>query len=71
MQALINYIKYIRIAYNWLTNLLRISKNKLTNIEDILVIIFKIEIDTKNFIAKLLNNKLKKLVKITSKILAK
>lgn len=41
------------------------------NAESILVIIFEIKIDTRNFIAKLLNNKLEKAVKADSKVLTK
>lgn len=35
------------------------------------VIVFRIEIDTKSFTAKLLDEKLEKAVKATSKVLAK
>lgn len=51
--------------------MLGIPRNNLKNIESTLIIVFGIEIDTKNFIAKFLNNQLEKTVKAISKVLAK
>lgn len=52
-------------------NLLKITKNNSKNSKKMQIIIFEIEIDTKNFIAKLPNQKLEKAVKAISKVLAK
>lgn len=54
-----------------MTNLLEIIKNNSKNWKKMQIIIFEIEIDTKNFIAKLSNKKLEKTVKTISKVLAK
>ena len=54
-----------------MTNLLENTKNNSKNLKKMQIIVFKIEIDTKNFIAKLLNKKLEKIVKTISKILIK
>lgn len=67
----INETRHARIAYNQVINLLKISRNDLKDIEGILIIVFEIEIDTKNFIARLLNNKLEKTGKAISKVLTK
>lgn len=45
--------------------------NDLKNAKNIQILVFEIEIDIKNFIAKLPDNKLEKLVKANSKVLAK
>lgn len=54
-----------------MTNLLEIPRNNLNNIKDTLLIVFKIEIDTKIFIARFLNDKFEKSMKTISKVLAK
>lgn len=54
-----------------MTNLLEILKNNFKTAKNILIIVFGINIDIKSFIARLLNHKLQKAIKITSKILAK
>lgn len=46
-------------------------RNNLKNVEKMQVIVFGIEIDTKSFIAKLLDKKLEKAVKTISKVLFK
>lgn len=71
IQALTNQIKQARIIYNWMNNLLGIPRNNLKDIEGILIIVFKIKINTKNFIARLSNDKLEKVVKATNKVLTK
>lgn len=58
-------------VYNWVTKLLRIFKNDSKDIERTQVIVLRIEIDTKKFTANLLDEKLEKAVKATSKVLAK
>lgn len=67
----INETKHARITYNQVVNLLGISRNDLKDIESILIIVFEIEIDTKNFIARILNNKLEKAGRAISKVLIK
>lgn len=54
-----------------MTNLLEISKNNLKNVKSTYIIVLQIEIDTKSFTARLLNDKLEKTVKATSKVLSK
>lgn len=51
--------------------MLKITKNDLKDVKDILIIIFGIEIDIKNFTARLPNDKLEKVVKAISKVLIK
>ena len=58
-------------AYNWVTNLLEILRNNSKNVKRIQVIVFRMEIDTKSFTAKLLDEKCKKAVKTTNKVLGK
>lgn len=70
-QASTNQTRHARIAYNWVTDLLGIPRNDLKDAEGTLVIVFRIEIDTRNIIARLPNDKLEKAVKVTSKVLAK
>ena len=53
-----------------MTDFLGILRNDLKDTERRKVIRFRIEIDTKSFIAKLSDEKLEKVVKKTSKILA-
>lgn len=71
VQTLTNQTKHARIAYNWVTNLLGILRNNLKDAKGTLVIVFKIEIDIKKFMVRLLNNKLEKAVKALSNVLAK
>lgn len=52
-------------------DLLEILKNYLKNVKDTLIIVFEIEINTKTFTIRLLDNKIEKTVKGTSKVLAK
>ena len=54
-----------------MTDLLGILRNDSKDAEGTQVIVFGIEIDTKKFTAKLLDGKLEKAVKATSKVLAK
>lgn len=69
-QTLTNQIKHACIVYNWVINLLGISRNDLKDIEDTLIIVFGIKIDTKSFIARFPVDKLEKAIKTTRKILA-
>lgn len=71
VQALTKQTKHTHIAYNWIINLSKILRDNLKNVQDILVIIFEIEINIKNLIARLLNDKLEKTVKANSKFLTK
>lgn len=70
-QGSTNQTRQARIAYNWVTDLLGISRNDLKNAEGTQIIVFGIEIDTKSFTARLPDNKLEKAVKTTSKVLVK
>lgn len=54
-----------------MTNLLKIPRNNLKDTKKIYIIVFETKIDTTNFTVKLLDKKLEKAMKITSKILAK
>lgn len=56
-------------VYNWIINLLRILRNELKNGEGTQITVFRIEIDTSIFIARLLTEKRDKAVKATAKIL--
>lgn len=51
--------------------MLEILRNIPKNIKNIQIIVFKIETHIRSFIAKLLNNKLEKTVRINIKILTK
>ena len=68
-QASTNQTRHARIAYNWVTDLLGILRNNLKDAKGTLVIVFGIEIDTRNFTARLPNDKLEKAVKATNKVL--
>lgn len=69
-QASTNQTRHAHIAYNWVTDLLAIPKNDLKDAKVTLVIVFGIEIDTRNFTARLSNDKLEKAVKAMNKVLA-
>lgn len=71
VQALTNQTKQLCIKYNWVRNLLGIPRNNPKHIKGILVIVFRIAINIKKFIARHLNDELEKVVKAMSKILAK
>lgn len=58
-------------TYNSVIDILKISKNVLKAVEKTQIKVFRIEIDTKNFTTKLLDEKLEKAVKATGKVLAK
>lgn len=71
---LVSQVKQIRQichAYNWVIDLLEILKNDTKDAEKMQVIVFRIEIDTRKFTAKLIDKKVEKAVKAISKILAK
>lgn len=70
-QTLTNLRKYAQISYNLVIDLVGIPKNNSKDIEATLVIVFRIEINTKSFTPRLLNDKLEKAVKAISKVLAK
>lgn len=69
-QVSTNQIKQACIAYNWVTNLLGIPRNDLKDAKDTLVIVFGIKIDIKSFKTRLFDDKLRKAVKATNKVLA-
>lgn len=52
-------------------DLLDIPKNNSKNVEDTKMVVFGIKINTKSFIARLLNKKPDETIKATSKVLAK
>lgn len=57
-------------AYNWVTDLLGISRHKSKDREKTQITVFGIEIDSSTFIPRLLAEKLDKAVKATAKIFA-
>lgn len=54
-----------------MTDLVAIQRNDLKATEKTQVIVFGIEINTKNFIVKFLDEKYEKVIKVTTKVLAK
>lgn len=68
VQASTNLIRYAHISYNSVTNLLEILKNDSKDEEGTLVKVFRIEIDTKNFISRPPNDKLGNAIRATKKV---
>lgn len=70
-QALAKQTRQTYRAYNKVTDLLDIPRNDLKDAEGTKVIVFRIEINTRSFTARLLKDKLDKAIKATGKVLAK